>query len=164
MYDEWEVNEGLISAISEIQQLMIDKVEEMGLAIECNPTSNLKIGEFDRYDEHPILKFNNNGLKIFPKRALSVSINTDDKGVFATSIEREYALIVYAIVRHFRLNGSDISNAEVYDWLDRIRLNSLSQRFDKSYSLFDSPKMDTIAKIREQSLKEAENSKGLNNT
>ena len=48
--------------------------------------------------------------------------------------------------------------------IDRIRLNSLSQRFDKSYSLFDSPKMDTIAKIREQSLKEAENSKGLNNT
>lgn len=164
MYNEWEVNEGLISAISEIQQLMVDKVEEMGLAIECNPTSNLKIGEFDRYDEHPILKFNNNGLKIYPKRALSVSINTDDKGVFATSIEREYALIVYAIIRHFRLNGCEISNTEVYDWLDRIRLNSLSQRFDKSYSLFDSPKMDTIAKIREQSLKEAENSKGLNNT
>lgn len=164
MYDEWEVNEGLISAISEIQQLMIDKVEEMGLAIECNPTSNLRIGEFDRYDEHPILRFNNSGLKIYPKRALSVSINTDDKGVFATSIEREYALIVYAIIRYFRLNGCEISHTEVYDWLDRIRLNSLSQRFDKSYSVFDSPKMDTIAKFREQCLNEAENNKSSNNT
>ena len=164
LYNEWGVNDGLISAIKEIQQLMLDKVKELGLAIECNPTSNLKIGEFDRYDEHPLLKFNNDGLQIYPKRALSVSINTDDKGVFATSIEREYALIAYAIIRHFRLNGYEISNTEVYDWLDRIRLNSLSQRFDKSCSVFDSPKMDTIAKFREQCLKEAENGKSSNNT
>ena len=95
---------------------------------------------------------------------MSVSINTDDKGVFSTSIEREYALIAYAIMRYFKLNGYEISNTEVYDWLDRIRLNSLSQRFDRSCSVIDSPKMDTIAKFREQCIKEIEKDKSPNNT
>lgn len=164
IYNEWVVDDGIISAIAEIQQQILDEVEEIGLAIECNPTSNLRIGEFDRYDEHPILKFNNDGLRVFPKQSLSVSINTDDKGVFSTSIEREYALIAYAIMRYFKLNGYEISNTEVYDWLDRIRLNSLSQRFDRSCSVIDSPKMDTIAKFREQCIKEIEKDKSPNNT
>lgn len=150
IYNEWVVNKGIIEAIAIIQKQILEEVEEIGLAIECNPTSNLRIGEFGRYDEHPILKFNNEGLGIHPKAALSVSINTDDKGVFATSIEREYALIAQAIIRHFRIKGLEVSNAEVYDWLDRIRVNSLSQRFNKTNTSLDTPRKETIAKYRER--------------
>lgn len=156
-YDEWVVDDGIISAIAEIQKQILDEVDEIGLAIECNPTSNLRIGEFGRYDEHPILKFNNEGLRVFPKKGLSVSINTDDKGVFSTSIEREYALIAYAIMRHFKMNGCEIGNTVVYDWLDRIRQNSLSQRFDKTNIGFGAPRPETIAKYKEQILEEEKN-------
>ena len=65
------------------------------LAIECNPSSNYKIGEFETYEEHPILKFFNYGLSTpYANHDIAVSINTDDQGIFATSLEREYSLII----------------------------------------------------------------------
>lgn len=137
IYVEWLVNKDIIRAITVLQRKLLDEVEELDLAIECNPTSNRKIGEFERYDEHPILRFNNDGLGLYPQRAISVSINTDDKGVFATSIEREYALIAHSLIRHFRSNGFGVHQNDVYDWLDKIRRYSLSQRFDKSVLLQD---------------------------
>lgn len=155
VYDEWMVTKDMIGAIQKIQWQLLNEVETMGLAIECNPTSNRKIGEFDRYDQHPILKFNNDGLNLYPKRTISVSINTDDKGVFATSIEREYALIAYAFIRHFNMNGNENCYHEVYDWIDRIRLNSLSQRFDKEKMSYGDLRKETVAKYRAQILEEA---------
>lgn len=154
IYDEWAVTEDVIFAIKEIQRKLLEEVEKMGLAIECNPTSNRKIGEFERYDEHPILKFNNDGLNIYPKRTVSVSINTDDKGVFATSIEREYALIAHAVIRHFQNNGKGEFHHDVYDWLDRIRANSLEQRFNKEELPGAHLDEDTLLKIRAHVRKE----------
>lgn len=155
VYDEWTITKDVIGAIQKIQGQLLDEVETMGLAIECNPTSNRKIGEFERYDEHPIMKFNNDGLNLYPKRSISVSINTDDKGVFATSIEREYALIAHAVIRHFNMNGNVNCHHEVYEWLDRVRLNSLSQRFDKEEMGDGGPRKATIEKFRTQILEEA---------
>lgn len=154
IYDEWEVTEDIIIAIKEIQLQLLGEVEKMGLAIECNPTSNRKIGEFERYDEHPILKFNNDGLDIYPKQAISVSINTDDKGVFATSIEREYALIAHAVIRYFHNNGNKDHIYDVYDWLDRIRANSLGQRFDKEELPRVQENDETLSKLRKHVRKE----------
>lgn len=151
---EWEVSPHMIEAIERTQKDVLKKVEELGLAIECNPTSNIKIGEFNRYDEHPILRFNNEGLGLMEKKSLSVSINTDDRGVFATSIEREYALMAHALIRYFHQEKSSISNNDVYNWLDRIRVNSLLQRFDKSDKHFDEPSKSTIDKHRQQILEE----------
>ena len=154
IYTEWTVSEDVINAIKEIQRKLLEEVEKMGLAIECNPTSNRKIGEFKRYDEHPILKFNNDGLGIYPRRAISVSINTDDKGVFATSIEREYALIAHAVIRHFRQNGNGNYHHDVYEWLDKIRQNSLCQRFDREDKDNIEPRKETVEKYRAQILEE----------
>ena len=89
----------MIKAIKKVQKIMLEKVELLGLAIECNPTSNYKIGDIWRYDEHPIKTFCSKGLSLINKRNISCSINTDDKGVFATSIEREYALMAAALSR-----------------------------------------------------------------
>ena len=82
-----------IELLEKIQQQLLGKVEKRHIAIECNPSSNFKIGEIDRYDEHPIIKFFNYGLKTpYPRHDIAVSINTDDQGVFSTSLEREYSL------------------------------------------------------------------------
>lgn len=161
-YTEWQVDNDTIDAIKEVQRLFLDKVEKLGLAIECNPTSNIKIGEFDRYDEHPILRFNNEGLNYEPSKSLSVSINTDDKGVFATSIEREYALITHSLIRYFRDKDNGTTTNDVYNWIDRIRKNSLTQRFDKSDTSFDKPTNDTLEQYRKIVLEELQKDKNGN--
>lgn len=58
-----------------------------GIGIESNPTSNVKIGTFKSYSEHPIKTFYNLGLTYNEKEIMecpqmNVSINTDDKGIF----------------------------------------------------------------------------------
>ena len=75
------------------------------------------IGDFERYDEHPILYFFNYGLEhegIAP-HSITVSINTDDKGVFSTSLVEK--------------DGN--SPRRIYDWLDRIREMGFEMRFDR---------------------------------
>ncbi len=115
--------------LEKIQQHLMEKNEKRHIAIECNPSSNYKIGEMTRYDEHPILKFFNYGLSTpYPRHDIAVSINTDDQGVFSTSLEREYSLMALAIER---LQTEDYQNSPraIVDWLNRVREMSLEQRF-----------------------------------
>ena len=121
----------LLDAIIFIQTAMRKKVQNMGIAIECNPTSNFKIGEIERYDEHPICLFYD-----FRKDKryshISSSINTDDKGIFSTSIEREYALIYAAFKRKISLQRSLLCKEfDIVKWLDEIREHSNQQCFLK---------------------------------
>lgn len=149
VFDKWEVDEAICQAIAAIQQSLLQQVEDLGIAIECNPTSNFKIGEIGRYDSHPITIFNSfklNNLK--KRRCISASINTDDKGVFSTSIEREYALIAHALIRKYRGGGDGIKDSDVYDWLDKIRLQSLQQRFDKATQFHYLPERKTLDDLK----------------
>lgn len=110
--------------LTKIQKIMLGMVAQKGIRIECNPTSNLKIGDFDRYDELPIRKFYSKGLSNGNTYDdIEVSINTDDRGIFSTSLEREYALLACALIR----NG--VNADSVYEWLDAIRRMSNHHAF-----------------------------------
>lgn len=147
----------MCEAIEAVQYKLLQEVEDIGIAIECNPTSNFKIGEIDRYDQHPITKFNTiRGHTKYPKHDISVSINTDDKGVFATSIEREYALVAHSLIRKFRHENDGLKNSDVYDWLDRIRLLSIGQRFDKRVQLDDPSEKNSLPELIKRLSKENE--------
>lgn len=62
---------------------------------------------------------------------LSVSLNTDDQGVFATCIENEYALMATALIKEEDENGEKkYVDRMVYDWLDRIRVMGFEQKFE----------------------------------
>ena len=125
---------GFVKLLEQIQQDMLTRLERLHIAIECNPSSNYKIGEMERYDEHPILKFYNFGIKTpYPPHEVSVSINTDDSGVFATSLDREYALMALALEKR---QDEDYGNTPraVVEWLNRIRKMSVEQRFKKDYA------------------------------
>lgn len=117
--------------LEQIQQRMLTRLERLHIAIECNPSSNYKIGEMERYDEHPILKFYNFGIKTpYPTHEVSVSINTDDSGVFATSLDREYALMALALEKRQDEAFGNTPRA-VVEWLNRVRKMSVEQRFVK---------------------------------
>ena len=126
-----EYRKALLTAIRDVQQHLLNQIEQLHIAIECNPSSNFKIGEFNRYDEHPIIKFNNHGLSSpHPHHAISVSINTDDAGIFSTSLEREYSLMALALEKHEDEEHPNTPR-EIMEWLERVRLMAKEQCFNK---------------------------------
>ena len=127
---EFKINDSLIEVIQDVQLRMLNLIEEMGIAIETNPTSNYKIGDISTYSSHPLMKFNNVGLNIESRyHGISVSINTDDSGVFSTSLEREFSLVSAALEKQYKKGDSNLSPRVIYDWLDKIRQMAFEQRF-----------------------------------
>ena len=119
----------LVSAIPQIQGSLIRKVVEKGIAIECNPSSNLHIGPFEKYIDLPLFKFN-------PVESdehttvVNVSVNTDDRGVFATSIYNEYSLIAAALYKMKDKYGNRLYNDQtIIRYIGKIRENGFKQRF-----------------------------------
>lgn len=124
-----EYREDFYALLEAIQEQLLCKIEGKRIAIECNPSSNFKIGEMTRYDEHPIIKFFNYGLSTpYLHHDIAVSINTDDQGVFSTSLEREYSLIALAMERN-QPEGYKNSPRQIIEWLDKIRQMSVEQQF-----------------------------------
>lgn len=121
-----------INMVEAVRERLLCKVERLHIAIECNPSSNLRIGEMSSYIEHPIFKFNNYGLNTpYKPHEISVSINTDDSGVFSTSLEREYALMGIALEKTDDERFRNSPRA-VREWLNRVRKMSVEQRFKKT--------------------------------
>lgn len=118
-----------VEMVDKVREVLLCKIERLHIAIECNPSSNLRIGEMTSYIEHPIFRFNNYGLNTpYPPHEISVSINTDDSGVFATSLEREYALMGIALEKTDNPQFKNSPRA-VKEWLNRVRKMSVEQKF-----------------------------------
>ena len=132
---EIHVSDNYVEAVDAIQKIMQKMIAKRGISIETNPSSNYLIGTFRQYEKHPILQFYNKGLIHEPEKIkacpqLSVSINTDDQGVFSTSLENEYALLACALENVKDECGEIVYNkSDIYEWLDRIRIMGNEQSF-----------------------------------
>ena len=135
---EYEVPQCIVSAVSHIQKKMQYHIALCGIGIECNPSSNYLIGTFRDYMKHPIFRFDNQYLYSVSHPAgqndnphIKASINTDDLGIFDTSLENEYALMASALYANnqFCLPEERISPQQIYAWLDHIRQNGCEQNF-----------------------------------
>lgn len=121
--------EVVVHYVNAVQQLMLNEIECKNIRVECNPTSNLKIGHFESYITHPIFRMYNENLPICElPHNISVTINTDDKGIFSTSLEREFSLLALSMEKKYVAKGK-CSPRVIYDWLNRIRLMSEEQKF-----------------------------------
>lgn len=126
-----------IAVLEKMQQRMIEKIMEKGIAVECNPSSNHLIGTFDRYEEHPIFRFNHFGLQL-PEHGessaqLRVSVNTDDLGVFDTSLENEYALLFGALCGRRNTEGRPLlCHDDILAYLEHLRVMGNSMTFPKA--------------------------------
>jgi hypothetical protein len=116
-----------LELITAIQDLLIERYSQIGIIIEACPSSNIYIGRFNDYHEHPIFRWyppnsddlkpnqkaNQYGLRQGPIR---VCVNTDDAGIMPTTIEQEHRLLrVAAIAQH------GVSGDRADQWIDRIR-------------------------------------------
>lgn len=137
---EFEITPEYTSLVTEVQKKLQFEVASKGIMIECNPSSNCLIGTFKTYDKHPIRKFFNLHLesdyaKILNCPQISVSINTDDQGVFDTSLEYEYALMASALMNIKSENGQiRYSPTQVYEYLDCIRKMGNIQSFKNQHT------------------------------
>lgn len=121
-----------VESVDIIREQLLCKVERKHISIECNPTSNIRIGEVKNYEDHPIVRFFNHGLRTpYPSHNVCVSINTDDKGIFATSLEREYSMMALSLEKGIQGERQN-SPREILDWLNHVRKMSQEQMFNKN--------------------------------
>ena len=118
-----------VDCVRAIQDCMMNELAMKGIVVECCPSSNLKIGLPNRYDQQPILRF-------FPvgagKQRLAVTINTDDLGIFQTSIDNEYSLMALAALKAKDQQGHLLYNKhDTLCWLSEIAENGFKYAFGK---------------------------------
>lgn len=125
----------MICGIDLVQKEMQKSVARKGIAIETNPTSNLKIGGLAGYQDHPIVSFYNKGLSNDPEQLMmcpqiNVSINTDDNGVFSTCLYNEYSQMAGALEDMKDESNRPVYKKDmVYDWIDHVREMGNEQSF-----------------------------------
>lgn len=124
-----------VKGVQKVQRAMQRMIAAKGICVESNPSSNYMISTMKSYEEHPISNFYNIGLTAEQNQLrncpqLHVSVNTDDKGVFHTSLENEYALMACAMEKAVDETGeAKYPRQMVYDWMDRIREMGNRQSF-----------------------------------
>ncbi len=127
--ERFEVARWYMELVGDMQRALRRRIAEKGIGIECNPTSNVLISSFVYYSKHPVWVFNHYRLDEQEKEPnLWVSVNTDDIGVFDTSLSNEYALLYHAISRQ-RHEDNNRNDDVIYEYLDSLRQNGLDMAF-----------------------------------
>lgn len=106
-----------------VQAHMRHKVQQMGVYLETNPTSNLLIGDIYGLLEYPITELNDHLLHERTSAALLISVNSDDPLLFNTNIENELALVYHMLVYQ------GIAREQVIGWIDKVRQYGMDSSF-----------------------------------
>lgn len=107
---EWQ------ALMTTLQSIMKRRLGRSPITIEVNPTSNLVIGEFGDYHHLPY--------HVFVTAGLPVSINTDDPGLFLTTLSHEFAHLQAAGLRI-----PEATHAGVTRWLRDRLADATASRF-----------------------------------
>lgn len=124
-----KITEDHIRAAEQLQIGMQREISRKRIGIECNLSSNVLIGPFELYEQHPLFTF----IPVLQGRDSIVqfaSINTDDQGVFDTSLEEEYALLRSTLSLMRNGEGEPMySFDEIYAYIEKLRRNGMTQTF-----------------------------------
>lgn len=112
----YRMPEEFIDLVENARLNLLDKINKGGFEIESCPTSNLIIGPFDMYINLPTFTF------LYNK--ICVSVNTDTKGIFATSLYLEFSLLACA------LKKGRCNDQVILQMITRLLQNNEKQKFD----------------------------------
>ena len=118
-----------VDLVKQLQIRMRSFMLEKGVAVESCPTSNFLISNVDEFKDIPTFQ-------LFPIREshsdfvrLNVSINTDDKGVFYTSLAKEYSLLAGTLRKEMENGLRVYSDDKILNWVEHLINNSKQQCF-----------------------------------
>lgn len=118
---EYEFDKEYVEIVKKLQLHMRSYVTEKGIAVESCPTSNFLISNLDEFREIPTFQ-------LFPLREshndfrrLNVCVNTDDQGVFYTSLVKEYTRLMAAMWKEQGEDGMrEHSDDKILIWIKRL--------------------------------------------
>ena len=123
----------------EAQRRMWSLLKEKEVVVEVNPTSNRVIGPMPRLSDHHIFQMtldkNFHYASDFP-----VTVNTDDPGVFNTSLPHEYYLIGEVLLRQ------GVPEPKVARWLELLRRNGRDFSFLRTLPKNDSRHLKSLVR------------------
>ena len=105
----------IVKIVSDLQIVLLSLILDKHIVVETNPSSNVVIGPIDGYDSHTVHKFIKDGIR--------ATINTDDKGIFSTSLPNEYSLFACSA----KNNNADES--DIIKKLEILREEAIKSRF-----------------------------------
>ena len=111
-----------------VQKFVVKEVEQKGIYIETNPTSNLAIGELNSLMDLSIVNLNSRGLiddKDIENEVLA-TVNSDNPIIFNTNCENEHAYVYHA------LNYRGYPKERVLNWIEKVRQMGLDSSFVKN--------------------------------
>lgn len=112
-----------LPVLQAVQQHMRKKVQNMGIYIETNPTSNVSIGDISSLRDYPITQLNTSPLPEPNPMSILLSVNSDDPLVFNTNVENELALVYHTLIH--RKYGRE----EILNWIDKVRQHGMDGSF-----------------------------------
>lgn len=130
----FKVNDDYVGLVRLLQEKMMSSLEFKGLVIECCPSSNYRIGRLRKYENHPIFRMK----EVNPdgEHQMAVTINTDDLGIFTTSIVNEYSLILLALMKMKKDDGTSRYNTlYIQNWIAQLIRNGHKYSFSKVYDV-----------------------------
>lgn len=120
-----EFKQEYVRLVKQLQIKMRSYIAKRGIAIESCPSSNFLISNLDEFKEIPTFQ-------LFPvcetpdkgSVRLNVCINTDDQGVFYTSLTKEYTMLA-ATLREEEENGNrKYTDDTILTWIKHLIDNS----------------------------------------
>ncbi len=111
-----------LEVFREAQKKVQKLVLERQVVVEVNPSSNRVIGPMEKMADHPVFALTLDKEQHLA-RQIRVTINTDDPGVFSTSLPHEFYLLGEILVNR------GVSEAEVVEWLNWLRENGKDYSF-----------------------------------
>lgn len=118
---EYGFKKEYVEIVKKLQLYMRSFITEKGIAVESCPTSNFLISNLDTFEEIPTFQ-------LFPLREshndfrrLNVCINTDDQGVFYTSLVKEYTKLMASMWKEQGEDGMrEHSDDKILIWIKRL--------------------------------------------
>jgi len=112
--------------LKEVQEKIVRQVEQKGIYVEVNPTSNLVIGGSGSLKESHVFQLNSRSIHGDTiGHEVMVTVNSDDPMIFNTSSENELAYIYHA------MNYKGYGKESVIEWVDKVRQYGMDSCFVK---------------------------------
>lgn len=106
-----------------VQMHIKEKVQDLGIFVETNPTSNISICDVGSLRDYRITSLNAPAVSENDPMNILLSINSDDPLVFNTNVENELALIYHTLT--YNGYGREV----VLKWTDKVRQYGMDSSF-----------------------------------